>query len=464
MVQDSQHDTGQKTIDDAIDAAYAYILDDPFFVVLQRDIPCGDAADDDGQCLCRRIAAHSGDDRHGGCQGNDLRNRVFKKRNRGGSQESRHQIDEQPGQAHLDRLEDCTVHFLFFVDTAEFQDIFGIFLFDDIDDIIDGDDSDDSLSFIDDRDGVQVIFGYDTGNIFLVRFRFDRNDIVLHDIFQFVIIFGNQKISQGYGPNELLFFIRNVKDADFFRPRSNFLDFFQSLADGQSAAHGNVFGGHDAAGTRLRISQEIPDDLLVARLHEAHQFFPAVCRQIAQDIDDIVLRHMLEHLEDPVDIKEFHDADLKIFIGLLDDFSHLLRRNQLIQEKDVAVRDLFQGNGDIYRVGFLQKLCYSLFIPLIQGSRQFILHPFFQLFLLFFILCLNFLVFFHVRSSPSPGKIPCPTAAKTDHIPESTALRLFTRISPQYFVFITGKTPARFLTVCSVRHHRSSSSPRRRQT
>ena len=32
MVQDSQHDTGQKTIDDAIDAAYAYILDDPFLL------------------------------------------------------------------------------------------------------------------------------------------------------------------------------------------------------------------------------------------------------------------------------------------------------------------------------------------------------------------------------------------------------------------------------------------------
>lgn len=144
--------------DHTIHKAHENAFQDAFFIAMKLDVPNGNAANDHSQGLGSRVSAHTGYNGHGSGKGHDLRNGIFKHGNRGGRQKGRHEIDKESGQPHMDRFQGRTVHIFFLVDTAQFEHVFRIFFFNDIDDIINGDDADDAHPFIDNRNGVQVVF------------------------------------------------------------------------------------------------------------------------------------------------------------------------------------------------------------------------------------------------------------------------------------------------------------------
>ena len=247
-----------------------------------------------------------------------------------------------------------------------------------------------ALPFVYYRNGMEVVFRYQTGNVFLVRFRFHGNHIVFHDIVQGIIILGHQQFPERGRPHQLLLFIEHIEDIDFLRLGRNLFHLFQSLAHCKRTAHGNVFGGHDPTGRTFPIAQEVTDHFLVAGFHQLDQFLPPVGGHVPQDIHDIVFGHVLEDPDDLVQVEQFHDPDLELIISLFDDLGHLLVRQNRGQEHDIAVAGFFQGISQVDGVGIFHQFQYTVFIFSVQGRNQFILYPFFQ----FFLFCFYRMVLF----------------------------------------------------------------------
>ena len=67
------------------------------------------------------------------------------------------------------------------------RDILIVLFIDDIDDIIDGNDTQNRTLTGDDRNRLQIVFGYNLGNLLLVYFRFYGNDLIVHDFIQLFI-------------------------------------------------------------------------------------------------------------------------------------------------------------------------------------------------------------------------------------------------------------------------------------
>ena len=126
-----------------------------------------DAADDDGQRLRGRVAAHAGHDRHEHRQRRDPLDGALEERHDRGGQKRGHQVDAQPRQPLAQRLARRRERALVAGHAGQTIDVLGRLVLDDVDDVVHGDDADQLVLFVDDRNGEQVV-GRDLPRHFLL--------------------------------------------------------------------------------------------------------------------------------------------------------------------------------------------------------------------------------------------------------------------------------------------------------
>ena len=255
------------------------------------------------------------------------------------------------------------------------RDILIVLLIDDIDDIIDGDDAEDGTLTGHDGDGLQIILRYDLGDLLLIDLRLDGHDLIVHDLGQLCVTRRAQEISEVDGADQLLqaLLVGDIDRFDDLGLRTDVTNRVECLGTGTVLTQGDVLGGHDTTGTVIRILQESMNDPTVAGLHAVQQSLLMSDFHLAQDIYDIILRHVLEHGEQGIIIEVLTDTLTRVIICLLHDLGQLFGIQELREILQVLIIEVIDLFDEVGRLHLLVVLTDLFLIPLVDELFEFVL-------------------------------------------------------------------------------------------
>ena len=255
------------------------------------------------------------------------------------------------------------------------RDILIVLLIDDIDDIIDGDDAEDGALTGYDRDGLQVILRYDLSDLLLIDLRLDGNDLIVHDLGQLRVTRRAQKIPEVDGADQLLqaLLVGDIDRLDDLGLRTDVTDRVECLGTGTVLPQGDVLGGHDTTGTVIRILQESMNDPAVTGFHAVQESLLMGDFHLAQDIYDIILRHVLEHGEQGIIIEVLTDTLTRVIIRLLHDLGQLLGVQEFRELLQVLIIEVIDLLDEVGRLHLLEVLTDLFLITLVDELFEFVL-------------------------------------------------------------------------------------------
>lgn len=190
---------------------------------------------------------------------------------------------------------------------------------------------------VDDRNGLEVVFGNQEGHFLLVGFRVDGDQVLIGDRIEASAFRRGQDVAQVGGANEFIGFVEDEQRLNDFSLGPNGLDFVQSLTDGKAAFECYILRGHDAAGGFRAVPHELVDVLEVAGFHKAKEFFPKVEGKDPEDVRDVVGGHVGEDLDDSGRLKQAQDTLLERPVTFFDDRGDLLIDRQFAKTGEVFI-------------------------------------------------------------------------------------------------------------------------------
>lgn len=276
VVSDVKNDAGDESGGQPLDEAEGNLFHHEAPVLLEGDFSQGNAANDNGQGLGSGVSAHACDNRHSSGEGDHLKDDILEETHGEGGHEGGDEVDEQPWEAAPDREAQGAVDSFVAADAGEHQEVFAVFFDDDVNDIVGCDDSEDGVLVVDDRDGLEVVFGNEEGYFLLVGLRVDGDQVLICDRVEARAFRRGQDVAQVGGANELVGFVEDEQGLNDFSLGPYGFDFVQGFADRKAAFERDVLRGHDAAGGFRAVAHELMDVLEVAGFHQAQQLFPKV--------------------------------------------------------------------------------------------------------------------------------------------------------------------------------------------
>ncbi len=158
------------------------------------------------------IAAHAGNNRDEGNQGDNLLERGLEYPHQITGDDTAEEIGHQPGKAQAGNLQrPVAVQQFFFARPGHHVNIFGRLLAHDIDYIVDGDDPLEFILLIDDRDRQQIVLGDNLRHLLLVGFGADAEHVAGHDVLQCGARRHGQQLAQRQDANQMSVHISHIE-------------------------------------------------------------------------------------------------------------------------------------------------------------------------------------------------------------------------------------------------------------
>ena len=171
--------------------------------------------------------------------------------------------------------------------------VLGGFLGQDVDGVVDGDDADEHPLVVQHRHGGEVVPLHLAGDELLVVGHPHRDDVLVHDVGDGGLQFGQQQAADRHDAQQAVF-LHHIAGVEGLRLFALLPDGRKRLFDVHLLAQPDVFKGHQAAGRVFGVVQQLVQALAGLRRGFFQHPLDHACRHIFQQVGGVVQAHLLD--------------------------------------------------------------------------------------------------------------------------------------------------------------------------
>ena len=220
--------------------------------------------------------------------------------------------------------------------------------------VVDGDGAEQPASFVAHRHGEEVVAGEPLGDVPVAVVRFECG-VVGEESAEFharrfaqqSLDVGDTEILPRRGPERRLAHEDLRGDADH---PVGIADLGECLRHGRGGPEDDDLGRHQATGGALFVFEQAADHVGVVFVHHAEHALLIRRRHLSDEVGEVVVLHLVEHADQPVEIEFRHDADLLFLRQLLEHVGEALVVHRLGELPALVDGQRTHDGGDLRRV------------------------------------------------------------------------------------------------------------------